>query len=181
MSILPLKVSSLQTKEIHIQNKLVFSNPTVALTGSSTALLFSRLDTLETEVGDLYANGGGGGGGGGASLVAYPITVADTFEDITSHLLLGQPLGTDPYDTFARFKYPSTSSPLLTQVYSLPNAVTGTHFRISNETDLEVFPFTTALVVESTNTDNTTNLVSMTTEVVSFRHTNGTWSFYSSA
>lgn len=183
MSILPLKVSSLQTKEIHVQNKLVFSNPTIALTGSNTSLLFSRIENLETEVADLYANGtgGGGGGGGGAEVVVFPAAPATTFQNLTSQLLLSAPLGSQPYDTFGRFKYPATNSPLLGQVYSLPLGVAGSHFRISNETDLSVFPITTALVVEYTNTNNSTQRVSMSTEVVSFRKSGATWSYYNSA
>jgi hypothetical protein len=174
MSFLPLKVSSLQTKELHVQNKLVFSNPFVALTGSNTSLLFDRVENLEQEVGELYSNGVN------ATQVSYPSLTSNSYEGLTSQLLLGQTLTDQPYNTFGRFAFPATDSQLLDEVYSLPNAVPLTHFRIFNETDMSIFPLTVFLVVECTNTDATVQRVSISSEVVSFRNT-GTWSFYSGA
>ena len=172
---LPLKVSSLQTKELHVQNKLIFSNPPIVLTGSNTALLFNRVEHLETEVADLYVNGGGGGGT--AMAVYYPSLTANSFESLTAQLIYGATYP-DPYDSFARFAYPSLVSPLLSETYSLPSATENTHFRISNETDLSTFPLSTFLLVETTNSNLSTNVVTLSTEVVSFRFTNGTWSTF---
>lgn len=179
---LPLKVSSLQSKEIHVQNKLVFSNPYTVLSGSNTTLLFARLDTLEDQVSDLQS---GGGGGSAAQEVYYPSFTAQTYEDLQSQLLNNATFSPSTvYNTFGRFAY-SLGSPLLGTPFEIPLANSDTHFRISNETDLTVLPITTSLVLKYTDTNNSgvtmTNYYSMSSEIISARNSLGSWSFYNSA
>jgi len=174
----PLKLSSLQAKEIHVQHRLNFQNPAVVLTGSNTSLLFRRVDTLESEVADLYANGVGGGGGT-AMEVPFPTITSLDFETLTSQLLLDAPFSsTTTYNSFGRFAFPDTQSALLTTSFGLPNVLTNSHLRILNETDLTVFPITTSLVVVGTNSDASEKIYSMTSELLSARFIQGTWIFY---
>ena len=172
---LSLKVTSLQTREIHVQNKLIFSNPYAVLSGSNTTLLFARVDDLEKDVADLYA-------GGGSTLdFLYPSITVYSFGKLTQQLLGGLPLSpTSSYSTFGRFAFvnSSESSPLIGTVYNLPNVNSQSHLRILNETDLDVFPLTTSFVFQYTNSDATTGIYSMSSELISARNPAGFWSFY---
>jgi len=179
---LPLKVSSLQSKEIHVQNKIIFSNPYTVLSGSNTTLLFARLDTLENQVSDIQS---GGGGGSAAQEVYYPSFTAQTFVDLESQLLNNAIFSSSTvYNTFGRFAF-SAGSPLLGTVFDIPLANSDTHFRILNETDLTVLPITTCLVLQYTDTDNSghsyTHRYSMSSEIISARNSIGSWSFYNGA
>jgi hypothetical protein len=169
---LSLKVTSLQTREIHVQNKLIFSNPYAVLSGSNTTLLFARVDDLEKDVADLYA------GGGLASDVLYPSITAISYGKLTQQLLGELPLSpTSSYNTFGRFAF-STITALIGTVYNLPNVNSQSHLRILNETDLDVFPITTSFVFQYTNSDATTGIYSMSSELISARNPAGFWSFY---
>lgn len=178
---LPLRLSSLVSKEVHVQNKIVFSNPAVVLTGSNTSLLFDRLHTLEDEVAELQANGGGGGPVSTPEFI-YPSITCNTYASLTLQLLDGAALNsTKTYNTFGRFSFADTESALTFGSFSLPNANSETHFRILNETNLSAgsgFPLTTALVLNYTNTDLSQGVFSMSSELISARNPNGFWSFY---
>jgi hypothetical protein len=176
MSALPLRVSSLVAREIHAQNKIVFSNPPIVLTGSNTLLLFNRIHTLENEVADLQANGGGGGGPS-APEIAFPSLTINNFTDLADQLAPDF-VPTIAYNTFARFSYSSTVSTEIGQAFDLPNANSETHFRILNETDLSVFPLTTTLLIQYTNSDNSVGQFSMSSELISARKPKDTWVFY---
>jgi hypothetical protein len=173
-----LKLSSFQAKEIHVQNRLSFQSPSVVLTGSNTQLLFRRVDTLESEVAQLFTSGGGGSGG--AMEVYFPSYTSNNFETLTSQLLLDAPLSAvTAYNTLGRFAFPDTVTALSSPPFSLPTANSNTHFRIFNETDLNTFPINTSLILTGTNSDLTEINYSITSELVSARNINGTWTFYS--
>jgi hypothetical protein len=174
----PLKLSSLQTKEIHVQNSLIFRNPGVMLTGSITKLLFNRVDTLEEEVADLYANGGGGGGSS-AIEVYFPSVTAHGYEDLLVQLMHTNTNPEVPYNSFGRFAFTSLESNLQQEAFPLPAANSQSHFRILNETDLTVFPIDTSLVLKYTNSDLTEGYYSMSSELISARNPDGNWVFYS--
>jgi len=174
---LPQRISSLVAKEIHVQNKVVFSDPATVLTGSNTTLIFDRLHTLENEVSDLQASGGGSGGGGTPNFI-FPSITCNTYADLTLQLLEGAALNsTKKYNTFGRFSFLSTYSALTLGPFSLPNANSESHFRILNETDLSNFPLETTLQLAYTNTSGV-NIFSMSSELISARNSIGTWTFY---
>ena len=176
---LPLKLSSLVAKEVHVQNKIVFSNPAVVLTGSNTSLLFDRLHTLEDEVSELQAGGGGGPGMSTPEFIFPSITCRD-FQCLSNQLLEGENLNPNKiYNTFGRFAYPALDSNLIGTKFPLPAARSQTHFRIFNETDLSVFPLTTSLVLEYLRADGITpDVFSMSSELISARNSTGSWTFY---
>jgi hypothetical protein len=170
-----LKVTSLQTKEIHVHNKVVFSNPYTVLSGSNTTLLFARVDDLEKDLAVLTS---GGGGGGFASDVVFPSITSTAFAKLTQQLLGGLPLSpTSSYNTFGRFAF-TPNLALTGTVYNLPTVNSQSHLRILNETDLDVFPITTTFVFQYTNSDATTGIYSMSSELISARNPAGFWSFY---
>ena len=180
-TLLPLRLSSLVAKEIHVQNKIVFSNPAVVLTGANTTLLFDRINTLEQEVGDLYANGGGGGGNA-APEIPFPSITTNGFEDLENQLLGYAPLNTTTaYNSFGRFSYSSLGAPLVGEAFQLPDANSETHFRILNETDLSIFPLTTILPIQYTNSDGVPRIFSMSSELITARKSKETWVFYNGA
>jgi hypothetical protein len=172
-----LKVTSLQTREIHVHNKVVFSNPYTVLSGSNTTLLFARVDDLEKDVADLS-----NGGGGFASDVLFPSVSNDSFVKLTQQLLGGLPLNpTTSYNAFGRFRYnnlTTESTNLIGTIYNLPNVNSQSHLRLLNETDLDIFPLTTSFVFQYTNSDATTGIYSMSSELISARNPAGFWSFY---
>jgi hypothetical protein len=172
---LPLRLSSLVAKEVHVQNKIVFSNPAVVLTGSNTSLLFDRLHTLENEVSELQANGGGGSG---SPEFIFPSITCNTYVCLSEQLLEGEAFSpTKAYNTFGRFAYPDINSALLGTPFVIPLANSETHFRIFNETDLSVFPLTTSLVLEYPK-NGSTDFFSMSSELISARNSKGSWTFY---
>jgi hypothetical protein len=173
MTALPLRVSSLVAREIHAQNKIVFSNPPMVLTGSNTSLLFNRIRTLENEVADLQANGGGAE----APEIFFPSLTTNDYSDLAEQLTPNFDANT-VYNTFGRFAFPDTLSALIGTPFNLPNAKSESHFRILNETDLSVFPLTTVLLIEYTNSDLTPRIFSMSSELISARKPKDTWVFY---
>jgi len=176
---LPLRLSSLVSKEVHVQNKIVFSNPAVVLTGSNTSLLFDRIHTLEGEVSQLQATGGGGFG---SQEFIFPSITCNTFASLTKQLLgEGTFNATTAYNTLGRFAYSSINATEIGTYFTLPNANSETHFRILNETNLSVFPLTTSLVIQYTNTGNQIKYFSMSSELVSARNSKGSWTFYNGA